>query len=630
MAVTIDIDIRAGKASATIERLRGELATLDDDFDLNLEGDLGDTLDDITDMRRELSKIETSLKNMDGMDDLDFDVNFPDGDGDGMGGPDPDSGRGGGRGPPAADVARRIERRFGLDQGFLDVSEIRNMDIEEVNAEIGEFVDRSGRNPYPNKGLLFANRGSHDLLLDDEGRFFDAPDTGGVAGQMQRGQFSRTQGQLRRAAQVPSADFRKVAGLSPSTRWNRASFFDDFTRNIDTLAERLSFLKFRLKSLKPSMRQWYNLLAAILPILIAFGVQAAGVGAAMLTMAGAGAALIGMGLAGEGETIGEAFENAQSKIRNFGEELFSVLQPTFAQFTPISDRLLDQLPSEFSGNALESLLVYEDDVGRMFSGIIGWFGELAYWAAENRDIISQLSFRFGDILGDNLINLLSWLTTEAFENQEVLIQLGETIKTVGKVIYNFSVVVSTLVAVFEPVLTLLLWISEVLTNRWVIAILSAITMTTLLIKTMSVLGGMFAAVFGKSLLTAYIGFITTYTSGMAGAITATLGLVAAIGLLTAGLSVLAGYTGFKIASDSAIGDVGELPGGGNGTPSIPGAGGGRGGQSVVYNDNRQYQITSEGQMDTDQEQRIRDTIDDVNTEETAMQPPAPGMGYGGN
>lgn len=214
----------------------------------------------------------------------------------------------------------------------------------------------------------------------------------------------------------------------------------------------------------PSMRMWYELLAALLPLLIAVGVNALGVAAAMGSIGVAGASLIGLGLLGHGNTLAESMEEAKQQVQELKENLFSVFQPTASLFAPIQERFFQRLPEYTLPVAIEmrEFTQFEDILNSGTEGFFEWLAEGIEIINEYGPALEQLSMRFGRALGDVTLDGLRWLFDEALQNQDLLVKLGSMFIKIGGIIYNLSLIIAKAATYFDWLLDILLGITNFL------------------------------------------------------------------------------------------------------------------------------------------------------------------------
>lgn len=388
-----------------------------------------------------------------------------------------------------------------------------------------------------------------------------------------------------------------------------------------------------LRKLKPSMRQWWALIAAIIPLLITFATHALGVAAAMGAVAVAGAALLGLGLIGHGEDVGEAFRNAREEVKQFGEDLFEVFQGPAQTFAPIQSEFFDWAPGEMDGlaDSLEGLIAYESSLFDMWSGLTGWLEASVRGMAESEEKVSQLAFRFGDILGTSIIDFFGWLLDETHANQSMLIALGRAIVMVAGIIFNLSKAVSRLVITFTPLLGLLFMVTKLLNNKLVmgvvvfaatmgIATLAALKLTAAIAALAGVgIGGMIPMLF--SVFSALQGYIfnallaTSVTYGFAQSIATVLSV------LTLGVGAVIAFGAAMSAVDGMSADINHSAAS-SGYPGGRGGGGFRGsggGGTTIINEG-DTNINVEGSANRRSVESIRDISRGERQVNTTRQP----------
>lgn len=390
----------------------------------------------------------------------------------------------------------------------------------------------------------------------------------------------------------------------------------------EQLAEVTDGMTDALRKLKPSMRQWWALIAAIIPLLITFATHALGVAAAMGAVAIAGAALLGIGLIGHGEDVGEAFRNAREEVKQFGEDLFEVFQGPAQSFAPVQSEFFDWAPGEMDGlaDSLEGLLAYESSLFDMWSGLTGWLEASVRGMAESEEQVSQLAFRFGDILGTSIIDFFGWLLDETHANQSMLISLGRAIVMVAGVIFNLSKAVSRLVITFTPLLGFLFMVTKLLNNKLVmgvvvfaatmgIATLAALKLTAAIAALSAVgIGGMIPMLFSVfSALQGYV-FNALMATSASYALAQSIATVIAVATLGVGALVALGAAAATVDSMSNMSPGGDFGGGGSaGFPAGRGGGfgGGGGGGTTIINEG-DTNINVEGNANRRSIESIRD------------------------
>ena len=231
-----------------------------------------------------------------------------------------------------------------------------------------------------------------------------------------------------------------------------------------------------LSKFKPTIMMWWQLIALLIPMLITLAGAILGVAAAFGAMAVAGAGIVGLGMLGYGDSMTESMENFKRRLKSVGGEIFGILRPVSAVFQPILDGWIGGVPGQVERlvDTLKRLSEFESALGRAGGGFVGWIDRGINAMADLSDMIGQVGLRFGGIIGDLIINLLVWATKEIYNNQEAFISLGQLLGGVISIIYNVSKAVSFAVAVFAPFFQLAAKIAGLLSNRWVVALLSII------------------------------------------------------------------------------------------------------------------------------------------------------------
>ena len=381
----------------------------------------------------------------------------------------------------------------------------------------------------------------------------------------------------------------------------------------------------KLKKLKPTMQKWYQLLALIIPLLISAGVQALGVAAALGGVAVAGGALIGLGLIGHANDMGAAFDEAGNQVQDFKEDLFEAFSPTAQQFAPISAEFLDRAPTDLQevAKSMQELTRYSDTMFRMWSALTGGLAEFMNILVRNEDAISQLSLRFGGLIGSGILEFFEWLIQSAYRNQEMLLGLWDALVSVAVIIYNLAMAVSTAVAAFAPLLEILVVISELMNNSIIINLITLIALLLMIGRAAMVIytlyGGFMAVATGVKLA---ITWMTAYQVSTWGAVAATLALVGVLGMLTLGVSTaIGGAVTAGVMSGTA--PTGPSTRGNGGGPEFGGGGGLGGSGGMTVNNYNTYELTNYGQMDKASENRFRDEFNRMDGEKSAKEPPSP-------
>ncbi|MFC6953784.1 hypothetical protein [Halorubellus litoreus] len=281
-------------------------------------------------------------------------------------------------------------------------------------------------------------------------------------------------------------------GMSMSTVVRQRKLFENIVNGVrgklkgksplDLLDLGLDGMRGGIKKLIPTYHQFIQLIAMLLPMVVALSVELAGLAAAAGAVAVAGGAMIGLGLLGDGDTLAESFANARRKLGDFKRELFSVIQPVAKLFAPISDRLLAGTLVDLSGlmENVRHLTVFEEAVRDSLRGIVEWVGLVIDTMASLAPHIHQLTQEFGRLIGQGINDFFRWATVEMYENQEVLIDIGQTFAYIIYLIYQLSKAWAGFVSLFKPVFAAMAKVAEFLGGPLLGALLMAtVTLFTL-------------------------------------------------------------------------------------------------------------------------------------------------------
>jgi hypothetical protein len=352
---------------------------------------------------------------------------------------------------------------------------------------------------------------------------------------------------------------------------------------------------------------WYSVLALMMPLLIAMAGALAGVASAMGGVAIAGGALIGLGLVGHGEDMGEAFSNAKEQLSQLGKEIFNVMQNPAKKFAPIQEEIFAMIPGEMTGLAesLEGITVFEDLIKSSIKGAIGWLEALVDMFIENKDAVTDITETSGNLIGHGIIDFFEYVIGEGSNSQNALIQVGHALKTILLIIYNVSKAVSGLLIPFQILFDVLLFVSELLNNKVVMSVLSAIVVFGVLVGTMVKLNALMLAFGSGAVLTGIFNIIYAVGGltkallgalGIASQLAVTLGTIAA--LTGAGLlAVVGGVATYKKLNSEMSVDSGDR---------FSGPASKMGGGDTINNTN----ITVEGDADRGAREDMKDTYQD--------------------
>lgn len=643
MAVEIELDLDASSALGEIGAVSLALENLDKKFDdladLDLElGDIGAELRDLIDLIDEaefnLDSLADDIKQAaNALDNASVGIDTPDGEtgaGDSSGNDPPsvtidhrgilpdgatDGGHGdaGGMGPRA--FAQKMDSLFGTRKGiFMGEGTVPRMHKQWD----GSFADLNpaGKSMREVDSLKDPRRLGVDVGLGTES-------------------LSMARKRLQELSDDELADLR---GSAPDIfgdsrdKDNLPEF--DFANLLSTDNDEggpLAGIRRRLRKLKPSMSRYLNLLAAVIPLMATFAVQAAGAAAALGGVAAAGAAVMGLGLLGHADSMAGSFQQAKLQVQELKGELFDTFQPAMQLFAPMQANFFDWMPGELEGVAdqMEGLTQYEDTFYDIFSIGTDTLEQLLAILTQNEDAISAMAVSAMQFLGSGLIDLFSFLLQTAYENWQLMVQLGVAFKNLGIIAYNVVRAASAVVTAFLPLIKLVADLSGYLNSDLIIGLAAMVSGLLMVSKAMGILdaatlglltrlgiltnGSFIASIIGglSALQTQVAALIAQYTA-LSGA-----AANAAAAIAMTGIGALAVGAG-AIAAGSMITQSHDM----NNRSGFGGAGGG--GNQVVYNDNRQYTLEHSGEMDYGQEQRSFDQFQDWDSQASQMDPPSPG------
>lgn len=676
MSVDIKIDLDAAEAQGKIGAIAASLKGLEqvaDDIEIDIDEDIGELTGIIDELGEALDgldidslnaarRMEKAAEAVDGAE-LNVVHDAPSGetgDGDSTGSDPPDKGADGDTGSRSRKTIAK--RRFGdifddilsnedlnlLKNDFADFAKGQDIHLsdEEKNTPLrerivseefgvglhanarGERLKEKATPPDFDSFEEFQQEKQNLLSESNIGSDFTARDTGTFRdlNQEARADLS-TKEQLeieKDAGSGPSEPVHsKKKTLADTDLYKRINNIESATDAFEELDVSQRKVVKSLGRLKPSMTQVRALVAAFLPLMVVLGTQLLGVASAMGAVAGAGAAIVGLGLVGHGEDMASSMERAKEEVSDLKEELFEVFQGTAQDFAPVQSRIFDKIPSGLSGiaNSMKGFTKFEDtlmaigailsnDIEKAIDGIVGKEKE-----------IGQLAVRFTEIASSNILDFFSFLFRVTFENQELLIKLGQAVKSLLRILFNFSILLGRIVAAAEPLIGVVAYLSNLFSNRFVASILSVLvvgallgSMATRVTLTLLSLGKMVSFVVGRLLLlgsgslikgiqvafTSLIGYAQTAIASMTTLQMRIWGAVVALSALTFGLAAVGAGIGAMSAMEVSK-DGPDVSGGGG-----PGAAGASGG--MVYNDNREFNYDAGSNDDY----ATRKEVEDIN------------------
>lgn len=500
-----------------------------------------------------------------------------------------------------ADVVREFDKPTGSsyvgrdyrDHGDFDVPEwwgMSDLDKEDSSGHpLSNILDREhGTNPFTSREQSFLN--SFGIDMDSTG-FFDSDDDSGMAEWFKSVSIRRTgDGGLFNFG----GNFQRYKKGGGSTNWGKVLGFGGLPGfggdgGGGGTGGGPGGMR-SLKKLMPTMAKYWQFLALLSPMLITLAANAAGVAAAMGSIAVAGGAVIGLGLLGFGDNLNESLKEAKKQLKTFKKEMFGAFQPVFQQFSPFTEAFLATAPIRVQPivNAMSGLTEFMPTFNAAFDGLVDWIARAIDEMVKFEPIISQLGMRFGSIFGDLIIDALRWFTTEAYKNQDVMISVGEAIYNVLRILYQFAQVLTYLTAIASPFLGIIASVASLISERWVAAMIAG----TLAVYGIATAVGVLSGAFSTLMATSFSSMASSIAAFAATAITSFLAAAEALAVLIAGEATLlamtgaglalvaagiaAGYIAYKAIAPSGTGShLGG--GGGGGAPGVGGGPDGRGG-----------------------------------------------------
>jgi hypothetical protein len=388
-----------------------------------------------------------------------------------------------------------------------------------------------------------------------------------------------------------------------------------------------------IRRLLPSYQKWIQLVSILLPMVIALSVALVGLAAAAVAVVGAGGAMLGLGLLGEGDTMAEAFENARRRLGRFKKELFATFQPAAKLFAPFSQRFLELSPGWLQplARATETLIVFQDLFERSFRGVVEWSARGITAMAGYRQEIDTLLSTFGPAAGDAIIGFLSFAIEEAIENRGVLLKLGNALRQVLRVVYEFSLFLGQLAVVFAPVVSMVGSLAEIFQNKLVVSLVATLVTFGLLMTGAWKVILLFVAM-KKAIIAVKAGFIAFKAAGagMAGVVAAITAVNAgltkttilagmAAGILSAGFAVAVGaaaYSSMKNMTDDIAAGSGSA---GIGAGIRPGGYAGSYAPAAATGSTVNYEINIEN-MDKKERHNFESTFNSLSEKENSRNP----------
>lgn len=368
--------------------------------------------------------------------------------------------------------------------------------------------------------------------------------------------------------------------------------------SIDGINDKFRNLGRTLDRIRPSIMDWWQVVAVLIPVMITLGAALVGVIAALSGMAVAAGALIGIGIIGWGDSAAESMQELRMEMGRLKEELFAATRPAATEFAPIARGFIRGIPEQVArlNDELVRLTAFEQGLSAAGGGLIGWAEEALTVIADMQQQIVQVALRMGQALGSTLIDLLSFGLQELYKNQDAYTQLAKAFIDIIAILFNLSKAITFALSQFEPFLNIIVALTGWMGNRFVTATL---TLGIALSGLALVLGNVMAYMLGlKSMgmfsffvnLAASVKGLTIQLWNMFTALNATQKAIAAL-MATTGVGLAFALVGTALSTTS---------GPGPGTAGVGAAGGG----STTVND-----ITIQGNVGDREMNRLLDHLE---------------------
>jgi hypothetical protein len=460
-------------------------------------------------------------------------------------------------------VAKKASLGGDMDTG-IEANERRLMDTDQIRAVResvnlsldkaidGPRMDQRGFHPF-GEDLIDTNEAVEDFRSSIRGATkraadFEQPEVSGFGDFLGRTRgtkaFNRMFGVPGADVDLPDMDMRDAVDLPDLPLGKR----------IDNVSDSFGNLGKKLLRYRPSIMDWWNVLAALIPVLITLAGAAIGLAAAFVAAAGAAILLTGVGLLGWGDSMSETVQNLTRDLKDLGQQLFQIAQPAARALRPIVQRGMFAMPGVVADlvDELEGLTAFEDEFASFGQGIVDWF-ELALQASiELNEKIGSVLDRAGSAVGSFLIQLLETMVDEVYRNQNAYVNLAAILIDVLVIIFNVVKVFGFAISQMKIMFDALAALSDILSGRVAVSMLTAIgvvvaleTAAAVLFATLSALRAFTLAPWVASVfpyISAAIGkmyaFVTAATTARA-ALLRLLALTGA-GLLVAGAGIAVG------------------------------------------------------------------------------------------
>lgn len=334
-----------------------------------------------------------------------------------------------------------------------------------------------------------------------------------------------------------------------------------------------------LVSYRPSIMDWWNVLALLIPIMITLAGALVGVAAALGGVAVAAAGITGLGLLGWGDDFSSALENVTREARMLGAELFNVLRPAAVQLQPLMEAAFREAPNLVAQltDELANLSSFGGALGGMGRGFIDWVESSLQLINLWREEIVEVANVVGSALGSFIQDFLVFGLREVIKNEEAYANLVNIFFDFFRILFEVSKAVTFAISQFDFLFQIGAELATVMSGPWAVAILTFATAMFLGIGAITNFTAAITFLRGLGIASTIVGWARSFYSLAAAIFTANTALgqlrallaTTGIGLVAIGAGLLAneafqsttgsvgGGTGTQINNVNIQGDVGR-------------------------------------------------------------------------
>lgn len=249
-----------------------------------------------------------------------------------------------------------------------------------------------------------------------------------------------------------------------------------FGRQMKRAAENADNLGKTLLQYRPSIMDWWNIMALLIPVMLTLVGAVIGLTAALVALGAAAATIAGVGLLGWGDSLSESFKEVQQEAKRLGKTLFDVLQPAANAFQPLQEDAMEAAPALLADLVapMQDLVVFSDTLGSIGTGFVEWMEEGMRAAIALNEEIGQILLRFGGAIGNMLIETLQTMVKDVYQNQEAYAALGGMFMDLVIIIFNFVKAVAFATTQMKWLLDVVTALSSLLSNKWAVTLIVAI------------------------------------------------------------------------------------------------------------------------------------------------------------